>query len=59
MAFVDAAVNLARVMAAVSAISLLPPVWTSVALKTSFFAAAVLTPAALRAMVFAAAVLTL
>ena len=62
MAFVDAAVNLARVMAAVSAKSLSPPVWTSGALRASVFAAAVLTlwtSAALRAIVFAAAVLTL
>ena len=58
MAFVDAAVNLARVMAAVSAISLLPPVWTSVALRATAFKAAVWTSAALRAIVFAAAVLT-
>ena len=58
MAFVDAAVNLARVLAAVSAKSLSPPVWTSVALRASVFKAAVLTPAALRATVFAAVVLT-
>ena len=59
MAFVDAAVNLARVMVAVAAKSLSPPVWTSVALRATVFAAAVLTSAALRAMVFTAAVLTL
>ena len=59
MAFVDAAVNLARVMAAVSANTHSPPVWTSVALRASVFEAAVLTPAALRALVFAAVVLTL
>ena len=59
MAFVDAAVNLARVMATVSAKSLSPPVWTSGALRASVFKAAVLTSAALRAMVYAAVVLTL
>ena len=59
MAFVDAAVNLARVMVAVSAKSLSPPVLTSAALRASVFAAAVLTSAALRASVFAAVVLTL
>ena len=58
MAFVDAAVNLARVMVAVAAKSLSPPVWTSVALRATVFKAAVWTSAALGAIVFAAAVLT-
>ena len=58
MAFVEAAVNLARVMVAVAAKSLSPPVWTSVALRATVFKAAVWTSAALRAIVFAAAVLT-
>ena len=59
MAFVDAAVNLARVMVAVLAMSLMPPVWTSVALRANVFMAAVLTLAdAFRATVFEAAVWT-
>ena len=43
MAFVDAPVNLARVMVAVAAKSLSPPMLTSAALRATVFAAAVLT----------------
>ena len=59
MALVVAAFNFARVMAAVFAKTLSPPVWTSVALRARVFKAVVLTPAALTALVFAAVVLTL
>ena len=51
MAFVDAAVNLARPMVAVLAKFLMLPVWTSVAFRATVFTAAVLTLAeAFRAM---------
>ena len=74
MAFVQATVHFARVVIAVFAEILSPPVGTSialtagvfevavlapVALRTPAFAAAVLAPVALRALVLAAAVLTL
>ena len=59
MAFVDAAVNLARPMVAVLAKFLILPVWTSVALRANVFTAAVLTLAeAFRATLFDAAVWT-
>ena len=59
MAFVDAAVNLARVMVAVLAMSLMLPVWTSVAFRANIFTAAVLTLAeAFRATLFDSAVWT-
>ena len=58
MALVQAAVNLARVMVAVAAKSLSPPMLTSVALRAGVFNAAVLTTAALRAMVYAAVMMT-
>ena len=74
MAFVQATVHFARVVIAVFAEILSPPVGTPialtagvfevavlapVALRTPAFAAAVLAPLALRALVLAAAVLTL
>ena len=58
MAFVEAAVKLARVMVALAAKSLSSPVLTSVALRANVLKAAVLTSAALRAMFFAAVMLT-
>ena len=59
MAFVDAAVNLARPMVAVLAKFLMLPVWTSVAFRATVFTAAVLTLAeAFRATLFDAAVWT-
>ena len=58
MALVEAAVNLARVMTAIFANPLSPPMWTSAALRARVFKAAVLTSVALRARVFKAAVLT-
>ena len=59
MAFVDAAINLARPMVAVLAKFLMLPVWTSVAFRANVFTAAVLTLAeAFRATLFDAAVWT-
>ena len=59
MAFVDAAVNLARPMVAVLAKFLMLPVWTSVAFRANVFTAAVLTLAeAFRATLFDAALWT-
>ena len=58
MALVQAAVNLARVMVAVAAKSLSPPMLTSVALRAGVFNVAVLTTAALRAMFYAAGMMT-
>ena len=59
MAVVDAAINLARVMVAVLAMSLMLPVWTSVAFRANVFTAAVLTLAeAFMATLFDAAVWT-
>ena len=57
-AFVGAAFNLTREMAAVFAKAFSPPVRASVALNASVLDEAVLAPAALRALVFAAVVLT-
>ena len=57
MAFVQATVHLARVVTAVFAEILSPPVGTSIALTAGVFEVAVLAPVALRAPAFAAAVL--
>ncbi len=59
MAFVEATVYLARPLIAAIAKFLVLPVWTSVAFKATFFAAAVLTLAeAFRATPFDATVWT-
>ena len=57
MAFVQATVHFARVVIAVFAEILSPPVGTSIALTAGVFEVAVLAPVALRAPAFAAAVL--
>ena len=57
MAFVQATVHFARVVIAVFAEILSPPVGTSIALTAGVFEVAVLAPVALRAPAFVAAVL--
>ena len=58
IAFVEAAISLARVMIAISANFLVSPMLTFVALAATVFKAIVLASAAQTAVVFAAVVLT-